>query len=232
MVPQYLVYPIDWDDICLSTLGQNFITDNACVIDFGESYDMSKPPAHLGITQPYCAPEYTLENEVGVGCDLWALGCTLFEIRTGRQLFSGFDDEQDDCLYRMAMILGKFPEPWWSSSWEARKDTFEDEEDMNGRVVEIHQNTTVADSTLDGLSEQNGSKVVFQKEEPRSLRESLADGLFYEDQNGPENIHWDIPEPEVNAFSELLALLLKYNPKDRLKAREALHHRWFHLDME
>lgn len=93
--PQYLVYPIEWDAVKFDETG---ITDTncPCVIDFGESYEISNPPTELGIPQVYCAPENALENQIGIGSDLWALACTLFEIRTGRKIFPGFDGDQDD----------------------------------------------------------------------------------------------------------------------------------------
>ena len=91
--PRYLVYPVDWDRVALAKPG--FIAEEACLIDFGEAYETSKPTPDLGIPQVYCPPEYPIEGNVGFACDIWALGCTLFEIRTGRKLFDAFDDEPD-----------------------------------------------------------------------------------------------------------------------------------------
>lgn len=118
--PQYLVYPVDWDRVALAKPG--FIAEEVCLIDFGEAYEISNPTSDLGIPQVYCPPEYPIVGKVGVGCDIWALGCTLFEICTGRKLFDAFDDEADEILYKMTMILGKFPEPWWSETWGAQRD--------------------------------------------------------------------------------------------------------------
>lgn len=87
-----------------------------------------------------------MDKVVGVGSDIWALGCTLFEIRTGRKLFDTFDDDQDEYLCKMAMMLGKLPEPWWSTTWEARKLFFEDNVDGDGRVVEIRRELLQPDS--------------------------------------------------------------------------------------
>lgn len=66
--PQYLVYPIDWDHV--ASTKPNLIADDACLIDFGEAYEMSAPSPDLGIPQVYCAPEYALDGKVGVGCDI------------------------------------------------------------------------------------------------------------------------------------------------------------------
>lgn len=49
--PQYLVYPISWDDVEPSALGVNLVTSKACIIDSGESFDVSNPPKDLGIPQ-------------------------------------------------------------------------------------------------------------------------------------------------------------------------------------
>lgn len=108
-----------------------FITKEASIIDFGESFEVLSPPDDLGIPQIYCSPELVLDKIAGTESGLWALGCTLFEIRTGTRLFNNFDDSVDEHLYRTVLILGKLPEPWWSS-WEERKNCFESEPDSDG----------------------------------------------------------------------------------------------------
>ena len=99
--PDYLVYPIDFNKI-----DSKYITDEACLVDFGESFEIASPPEHVGIPQPYCSPELILDGVVGIGCDLWALGCTLFGIRTGRKLFDLFDEDVDDHLYSYGSVTG------------------------------------------------------------------------------------------------------------------------------
>ena len=103
--PQYLVYPISWGDVTLDNVRGDFITGTACIIDFGESFDVSDPPLDLGIPQIYCSPEYALDKNIGFGCDIWALGCRLFDIRKGRRLFDTFDDDLEEYLCAMAMVL-------------------------------------------------------------------------------------------------------------------------------
>jgi serine/threonine-protein kinase SRPK3 len=78
-----------------------------CIIDFGKSFEASNPSEDLGIPEIYCSPEL----DWGMGSDLWALGCTLFEIRAGSKLFNMFDDDMDDHLYYMVLLLGKLPQP-------------------------------------------------------------------------------------------------------------------------
>ena len=199
--PQYLVCPLDWDYVVESSeIGANMITYKACVIDFGESYEVSSPPLDLGIPMAYCAPEYDLEKKTGISNDLWALGCTLFEIRAGRKLFDMFEDELDEHLFIIATILGKMPEPWWSETWEGRRENFKDGVDEAGRVMAASSNILISGR-------------------PRSLREAIT---FFNKRGLDE-----VSQKEVNIFVDLLAKLLRYRPAERISAREALEHDWF-----
>jgi hypothetical protein len=76
--PEYLV-----EGLSLDRLDGRFISDQVSIIDFGESYDMHSPPEDLGITASFRSPELLFDNTIGVGCDLWALACTIYEVRTG-----------------------------------------------------------------------------------------------------------------------------------------------------
>ena len=62
--PKYLVKPIDFYSV-----DSQFMTNEACVIDFGESFEVSSPPEDLGIPQSYCSPELVLDKIAGVGSD-------------------------------------------------------------------------------------------------------------------------------------------------------------------
>lgn len=127
--PQYLVYPVQLGDV-----DPKHILNQACVVDFGESFQVSQPPDDLGTPGPYRSPELILDKSAGIASDLWALGCKLFEIRTGRQLFATFGNEDDEYLDAMVLLLGKLPKPWWSTGWKGRRKVFQDETDELGRV--------------------------------------------------------------------------------------------------
>lgn len=223
--PHYLVYPVDWDKVVENAAGREFIIAKACITDFGESFNTTEPAQDLGIPQIYCSPEYVFDRKVGVGCDLWALGCTLFEIRTGRKLFDTFDDDPDEYLCKVAMTLGRLPEPWWSQGWEARREFLEDDVDATGKVVEV-QRGSANEQQNSGDSSQ---WVVVQQPEPRSLQDALSPGLFYESRYGPEGIHREIPKEEIGVLSDLLFKLLRFDPGDRLTASQALEHEWFKM---
>ncbi|KAI1307108.1 kinase-like domain-containing protein [Xylaria venustula] len=224
-VPQYLVYPIDWEYIAQKPSGRSLLTGDACIIDFGESFEILNPPQRMGIPQAYCAPEYVLDKRIGPGCDVWALACTLFEIRTGRQLFETFEDDEDELLYRLARVLGKFPEPWWSTTWKTRKQHLEDEVDEDGKVVssDEYEDKSDDEETTNG---RHDIGPVWQMPEPRSIRESMEAARF---SRTPEPIRHEITEAEVDCFADLLEGLLQYLPEERLVVADALKHPWFRM---
>ncbi|PYH90790.1 kinase-like protein [Aspergillus ellipticus CBS 707.79] len=155
----------------------------------------------------------TLDKKVGVGCDLWALGCTRFQIRTGRKFFDMYDDEDDSQLFELVLLLGSLPEPWWSTTWETRRQYFEDKPDSCGRAVRKF--------TIDGES------VV-----ARSLVEALQGSMLYyksEDERWKENVYDEIPDAEVMVFTDLLQKLLQWDPEKRLPADKVVEHPWFDL---
>ncbi|KAI0545803.1 kinase-like domain-containing protein [Xylaria curta] len=217
--PQYLVYPIRWEDIAQDSSAGRFFTAESCIIDFGESFEILNPPPELGMPQSYCPPEFVLDKKVSASCDIWALACTIFEIRTGRRLINPFDDDIDEHLCKMAMVLGKLPEPWWSETWEARRRFFVDEADLDGKVIK-------ADREGHPLPED---RAFYQKPETRSIREAIGEGLFYSFRLKPGGIYKNISEAEIDCLSDLLEKMLKYNPDERLRITDALEHPWFKM---
>lgn len=120
--PKYLVPKADMTGLTESA----YLTDQITIVDFGESFRFSSPPARLGIPRHYLPPELLPSGgspAAGPAADLWALACTLFEIRQQKPLFRG---KPDELICQMVRALGKPPTEIWNK-WEARKDFFDDE---------------------------------------------------------------------------------------------------------
>ncbi|KAH9895553.1 protein kinase-like protein [Xylariomycetidae sp. FL2044] len=206
----------------LTTAPQQHIDTEPCVIDFGESFKMSAPPEDLGIPPSYRGPEAILDGKIGVFSDLWALGCTLFEIRTGRKLFQPFEQDDDEFLLLLVELLGPLPEPWWSTTWARRRSMWLDMADEQGRAV----------STIDGdswKSELTGTVHPSVAEGARSLQEKLAPGVWYMSDGSlsGDKGHRAIKAAEIETFADLLGQLLRYQPEERISAEDALRHRYF-----
>ncbi|RBR26081.1 uncharacterized protein FIESC28_01109 [Fusarium coffeatum] len=196
--PEYVVRRAD-----LSELGNEYLTDEICVIDFGESFKFSAPPEGLGIPENYLPPEVLLDlpDAFGAACDLWALGCTLFEIREQLPLFYMIYDN-DELLSDMVRFFGKFPEEWWTK-WEGREEYF----DESGKWL--------------------------REEEDWSLEVALSKPIEIFDsgedyKKGPKQ-SLVTPEPEQKLLADLLYKLFQYSPEKRISAEEALKHEWFRI---
>ncbi|KAF2755574.1 kinase-like protein [Pseudovirgaria hyperparasitica] len=207
--PQYLVYPVDF-----SKVDPRFISDRIRLIDFGEAFEIKSPPDSIGLPVVYQPPELVLDGHVGVGCDLWALGNCLYELRTGQKLIDVFDaNDTDDYLFYMVMLLGKLPEPWWSSTWKARKEHYTDEVDADANNRPFQAGDPAHHRIGDTSIKSQLENALFWNPESRSLDFSKR----------------ETPPEELEAFIDLLEKLLRYKPEDRLSAEEALQHPWFRM---
>lgn len=219
IAPQYLVYPVQWQDV-----NREYLTEEPCLIDFGESFETMQPPQDLGTPGPYRSPELILDRAAGINSDLWALGCTLFEIRTGRKLFGAFDDDDDSYLDAMVQVLGPLPEPWWSTTWTQRSRLYKDEPDAKGLAVSAVETEEVH---IPGVIRVIHPSVA---EGAQSLRDMLAPGLWYPSSHGRNgDRHRPIAPEEIEVFADLLGRLLEYVPAERITAKDLLEHEWFRL---
>lgn len=197
-VPKYLVPSAELID-----LSTKFMTDQICIIDFGESFPISSPPKDLGIPENYLPPEVILEDEnsIGPACDLWALGCTFFEIRCQTPLFYMIDD-RDELLAEMVGFFGKLPDGLWEK-WDARGDYFEED----GKRIEIEGQAQDEPYTLEVALNQELESFEYGKEAEKKV---LA-----------------FPAGEQRLCKDLLTKLFSYTPGERLSAEDVLQHEWF-----
>ncbi|KAH7419135.1 hypothetical protein BKA64DRAFT_7116 [Cadophora sp. MPI-SDFR-AT-0126] len=152
-------------------------------------------------------------------------GYSLFEIRTGRKLLDAFDNDDNEYLVKFVEVLGKLPEPWWSSTWEDRKRLFKDEySDERGRLVAILEPEREPEV---GITVITRPWVAYNA---KSWKEKIAPGVWYI--NGPPcadgDRHREISETEQEVFADLLRRLLEYKP-ERLSAGDGMGHGWFRL---
>jgi serine/threonine-protein kinase SRPK3 len=106
--PKYIVEPC-------SLLNPQFLPEDILLVDFGCAFPSHDPPSNpdkIGLAMSYSAPEVIFDSKMSVYSDIWALGCVLFEIRSGGQLFGDWIGTKDDVLRQMVQAFGKLPEPW------------------------------------------------------------------------------------------------------------------------
>lgn len=206
--PDYLVYPVDYDDA-----DPSLISTEAYVTDFGQSFDISEDalPTSSGIPADYRAPEMVLSQTAGIEMDLWSLGCTLFEIRTGRRLFSVFQLLRFDgaaYLLELAPLLGKPPEAWlvpWKKKLRA--------------LLSGPDGDSKAEPSINTIKSEAARCRAIEEEIEASIRCTGEDCA-----HGP---HEPISGDEARIFSDLLEKLLRWIPEERLASSKVLEHEWF-----
>ncbi|SCU94278.1 LADA_0G07624g1_1 [Lachancea dasiensis] len=84
------------ENILLSQEGRVVITDfgAACVLsNLGQSKDEDRAASFVG-TAEYVAPELLMYSQCGLGSDIWALGCILYQLTQGAPPFRGENELQ------------------------------------------------------------------------------------------------------------------------------------------
>lgn len=105
-----LFYDSSYDQIYDSKKKQDFrFIRNAEIrlIDFGSATFDHEHHSTIVSTRHYRAPEVILELGWAQPCDVWSVGCILFELALGFTLFQTHDNREH--LAMMERILGRFP---------------------------------------------------------------------------------------------------------------------------
>ncbi|KAI0010245.1 kinase-like protein [Xylariaceae sp. FL0662B] len=231
--PKYVVCPVD-DISCLG------VTDEVAIVDFGGSFHVDNPPDFVGIPNKYAAPEARFRLKPGFSSDVWALACSMMEIRVGKILLG---DSQPEYIRALEDLLGPLPEPYRSIFNTRRKkywdehgeDPFEGFAEDNGAsgslgpVSPLHSYEAVKKS-YEIQAKQIGHEGI--------IRVKLAgEQEYYDYRRRPDGtrdysrpmdlIHFKVPDEEVRVLGDLLESILKYDPKDRIDIDAVLQHTWF-----
>lgn len=199
--PEYLVREMEFNKI-----DSRYITDQICIIDFGESYELSSPPEYLGIPEGYRSPELIFDNTIGMASDVWALACTLYETRAGSPLFENFFGTESEIIRQIETVFGTLPEPW-KTSWA---------EQCGKSCEEGEANDTPTD------------KAPFVK--GQVMKKYLGEGYNFVDQTTWQMTGYTIPETEIEVLADLLERMMGYAPDDRMSAKSALEHPWINWE--
>ncbi|KAF9511351.1 hypothetical protein BS47DRAFT_1346871 [Hydnum rufescens UP504] len=183
----------------------SLLKEDIVLIDFGQSFFADHPPPNYAPATPlhYLSPEAFFESRTSFPSDIWALGCTIFEIRAGSPLFDPFLGSDTLILKQIVEVLGKLPEPWWSS-WEARQPAEEQRKEgvllpvlkssLHQKLREIGEQDDVPDVDGGRMIEKTGTR---------------------------------LDEAEIELLADLLAKMLRYRPEDRISIAEVVRHPWF-----
>lgn len=196
-----------------SLIDPRFLTEDIMLVDFGQSFSFpcdDRPREDIGIPFSCCAPEILFDSIMDKYSEIWALGCVIYEIRAGQQLFSTWFGGRDETLRQMVQTLGKLPDQWWNT-WSERTSFFSDDgkpktewNDGQPLAVEYPMGEMIADIGTED----------WQNVEPRKAEAML------------EPIGATVPYEEALHLKDLLDGILKWSPEERTSLEEILHHPW------
>ncbi|KAL8658137.1 MAG: hypothetical protein Q9202_007627 [Teloschistes flavicans] len=228
----------------MASIDPQYLMDEIVVNDLGAGFRVGTQWLHMTPPESYCPPEIAFNEPCEMKSDIWALGCVMFEICYGVQLFEHgeWTPNRDHMFARMVEVLGPFPARWWSS-WEARHRWFEDDgtikiDDWENKPpfplgYPWHFALVIRESQrgiLDERSVASENCTIAPYEEPYSQASSVAtpsDNSSNSSQQEPPTPRRKFYPHESAALTDLLGQMLQYNPKERFSADQVCQHRFF-----
>ncbi|KAF9911008.1 U4/U6 small nuclear ribonucleoprotein prp4 [Linnemannia zychae] len=151
------------------------------------------------VSRFYRAPEIILGLPYDPALDMWSIGCTLYELFTGKILFSGRSNNQ--MLKHMMDLKGPFPKKMIRKG-EFNQNHFD--EDCNFLSVEVEK-----------VTQKDVIRTIQISKPTKDLKARL---MPFTNQMAPADVI------QVNHFIQLLDRCLNLNPEQRITPQEALVH--------
>jgi serine/threonine-protein kinase SRPK3 len=180
------------------TLGR----DKIMISDFGESFNPQTLSKRFSKTLPLLQPPETRfsDEPLSFPFDIWTLTCTIWEILGHRPLLEAYFASAGRVTKEQVEVFGKLPPEWWGN-WSKRLDWFNEEGELK-LSSEGPGFQDVVRRTLDVRFEHN-----IQKSRIEAGLEVMAD-------------------KEKRAFQTMLRSMLRFQPKVRATAQQAMQSEW------
>ncbi|KAK4188435.1 putative Serine/threonine-protein kinase prp4 [Podospora australis] len=178
------------------------ICDLGTAIDRSDAATASTEITPYLVSRFYRAPEIILGMQYDYAVDMWSIGCTLYELYTGKILFTG--DSNNQMLKNIMEIRGKF-----SAKLYRRGQLAGMHFDDFGNFISVERDKVLGKTTVRTLP------VVKPTRDLRTRLLAASSGMN------------DTESKELNHFIDLLERCLTLNPDKRLTPAEALRHPFF-----
>ena len=197
-------------------------TGSVAIVDFGEAFHVEAPRRTTGIPITFSAPENLLGVGTSFGSDIWSLACTIYELRTVKDLFGELPDfsgrhTASNVVSAWKLFLGPLVDPY-KTIWRS-------------------QFVNVSSSGADGGG--SSGKSWEDEERSRRLKDSEYSDILEADlgsermrwRRGPdgslkERFKYRYSRDEVVQLADLLRKMWRYDPDARLGLDAILDHPW------
>ncbi|KAI0842214.1 kinase-like protein [Hypoxylon sp. FL0890] len=178
------------------------ICDLGTAIDRSDAATANNEITPYLVSRFYRAPEIILGMPYDYAVDMWSIGCTLYELYTGKILFTG--DSNNQMLKAIMEIRGKF-----SAKLYKRGELSHMHFDDAGNFISVERDKALGKSTVRTLA------IVKPTRDLRTRLLAASGGMN------------DVESRDLNHFIDLLERCLTLNPDKRITPSEALKHPFF-----
>ncbi|KAI1383328.1 kinase-like protein [Hypoxylon trugodes] len=178
------------------------ICDLGTAIDRSDAATANNEITPYLVSRFYRAPEIILGMPYDYAVDMWSIGCTLYELYTGKILFTG--DSNNQMLKAIMEIRGKF-----STKLYKRGQLSHMHFDDFGNFVSLERDKALGKTTVRTLA------IVKPTRDLRTRLMAASGGMN------------DVESRDLNHFVDLLERCLTLNPDKRITPSEALKHPFF-----
>jgi serine/threonine-protein kinase SRPK3 len=249
--PRYIVKSLDF----LSSK-ESIINKDIRLIDFDQSFPVSSPPEKmLGTPVEILAPEVAVGLIASPASDVWALGCSIFRLRSGEGPFSGYEVTSPADLMRVVIqVLGDMPGSWEDTLFDYDGQPTKDP--TKGKPLEKWEGERPIKDLVCKIWDQPENGVVntgrvrpehqvWREDENKLYSSCFSDMVWKPTATKIDNTYlygYDdetdalleampkISEDEAALLYDLLSKVFVYDPQKRISAEEMLSHPWFHID--
>jgi len=183
---------------------------NIKLADFGTAVDKRDniERTEYLVSRFYRAPEIILGMEIGYAVDMWAVGCTVYELWTGKILFTGRSNNQ--MVKAFMDCLG------WPTEKLLKKGL------LNNVLEHFEAGPPLKfiSREVDQYNQLSVRKIEQQKKISRDIKTRVHDAARGIAQGGPSVV-------DLNDFADLLNGTLHMNVEKRMQPKEALAHKFF-----
>ena len=210
--PENILFVDDRYDEFKSRSGKTVRVIRDCsikLIDFGSATFEQERKTRIVATRHYRPPEVIMELTWSHPCDVWSIGCIMFEWYMGICMFQTHDNREH--LAMMERILGPFPDRMTRESKKGKKYFYKKSR------ASVQSAPSAGDNDLYRVDWD------WESSDGRYVRENCKPLDRY------NQLRTDY---EHNALFHLMRVMLDYDPTRRITLAEALRHRFIEPEYE